>query len=365
MQGLYRISPIQLLVLLVSMMMGVGILTLPRGVTDAVGTPDGWIAVILAGLLTTIPVAAIGKLSAVFPRQHFLHYSQEIAGKHLGWLLGFLYSCYFIMFLAFEVRVLGEVVRQYLMDKTPKEVLIVMAFFSSVYLVTGGLGSVVRINQLFLPIMVVVILTVFLLSVQNFEMKNVQPILSKGFSPLAKGIPQATLSYLGFDILLVFSAYLEKPEKAVLMGIMAVAIVCVIYTVNVFLGIGTFGAETLVTLIWPTLEMVKGIEIPGGFVERLESLFLTIWIMAIFTTLSIMHFLASLILGQLFNRDQRWFSYAILPVSYIVTMSPKGLIDVFAFGAFLSNIGIFFAGAVPILLLLIARIRRLGTYAEK
>ncbi|OLO25684.1 hypothetical protein BTR23_24230 [Alkalihalophilus pseudofirmus] len=46
----------------------------------------------------------------------------------------------------------------------------------------------------------------------------------------------------------------------------------------------TFGVEMTERIVFPSVELAKEIEIIGGFIERLESLFLTVYIMAIFTS---------------------------------------------------------------------------------
>lgn len=364
MQSNKQITPTQVFVLTVSMILGVGVLTLPRSVASAVHTPDIWLSVLLAGLINLIPIAVIGKLSAIFPRQHFLHYSQQIIGKYMGWLLSLLYAFYFITLLSFEVRMAGEVVREYLMERTPREVLILLLFFASTYLVTGGLGAVVRINEMFLPVLMFFLLLALLLSFREVDPKNMQPMLSKGIFPLFKGVPETALSFLGYEIILFFSAYFQKPQLTFKAGCYGLAVVCFVYVLTVFVALGVFGVDTLTTLVWPTLEVVKVIEIPGGFVERLESIFITIWVMAIFTTISINHFLSSMVLGQLFRKNQRWFFYSILPVAYIIALYPPGVIEVFDIGTFASYFGLLLSTGIPIILLLVARLRKLGSFGN-
>lgn len=138
-----------------------------------------------------------------------------------------------------------------------------------------------------------------------------------------------------------------------------------IYAMLVFLAIGVFHTETLKTLVWPTLEMIKAVELPGGFLERIESLFLTVWTMTIFSTIAISHFLVGQALGQLFNRDSKRFVYAAVPVVYIGAMTPQNVVELFQFGKIVSIAGILFMAGISPILLLIARIRRLGNYGEK
>ncbi len=49
-----RISTVQATVTVASTIIGVGILTLPRTATEAMGTPDAWMAVLLGGMIAYI-----------------------------------------------------------------------------------------------------------------------------------------------------------------------------------------------------------------------------------------------------------------------------------------------------------------------
>lgn len=196
MQDRVTINSLQLFILLVSMMFGIGVLTLPRNVTESVGTSDSWISVLLTGILTCIPITVIGKLSAVFPRQHFLDYTKQILGQSLAWVLGFAVSCYFVLLLVLEIRAIGMLVRTYLLPKTPLEVLIILPIFASVYLTTGGANAVIRLNEMLMPFLVTVFIVILALSCQNFHFKDVQPLFRTDIPSLIKGIPSSTFSLL-------------------------------------------------------------------------------------------------------------------------------------------------------------------------
>lgn len=360
-----QISPIQMTVILISVMFGVGILTLPRVVAQTVGTPDAWMAVLFAGGIGIVQASVIGKLCAVFPRQDFFAFSQLILGRPISVIITLLFVLEYLLVFAYESRVMGAVVRQYLLDRTPLEVIVLIMLFASAYLVAGGVGPLVRINQLFLPIILFFVAIGVLLGFQNFDAKNALPLFRTGFKPLLDGTIESAFSFLGFEIMLFLSVYLQKPEKVLGNGVLAVVVVSISTTVIVFLAIGVFGVQPLSRLTWGGLEIVRNIEIPKGLIERTESVFLTVWIMAIFTTVSLTHFVSSLLVGQILNKHWRSMMYWMLPVAYIISMTPKSLIEVFQLGNYLSYLGLFLNSVVPTLLLVVAKVRRVGTHAKE
>ncbi|TCS71634.1 spore germination protein (amino acid permease) [Effusibacillus lacus] len=214
MQNRETISSLQLLVILVSNVLGLGILTLPREVTDACGTPDAWMSLLLVGVVVCIPVAILGKLSSVFPQTHFLDDCQLLVGQFGKWVIGWYLILYYLMIISMELRGLGMLVGQYLLDRTPIEIVILIPLFASVYVVTGGFGPIVRINQMFFPVVVGMFILSLLMAFQNVEIKNLQPMFSKGFQPVLKGVPAAAFSLLGVEIIWYFSNSLKKKQCA-------------------------------------------------------------------------------------------------------------------------------------------------------
>ncbi|MCD8503151.1 MAG: spore germination protein [Bacillaceae bacterium] len=59
----YQITPIEMTVTLIAMLVGVGSLTLPRVLAVSVGTTDGWISLLLGTLIAMILVCLIVRLN--------------------------------------------------------------------------------------------------------------------------------------------------------------------------------------------------------------------------------------------------------------------------------------------------------------
>lgn len=355
-----KITPVQATIAVSSIIIGVGILTLPRGLVDAMGTPDGWISVILGGLISMGAGYVIVKLSQRFPGQTFYQYSQVVVGKFLGWLFSLLLITYFIMFAGLEARILGEVIRSYLLDKTPIEVLIISFMSVGIYLIVGGINPMVRVFELYFPIITVIFFSVILLNFQGFEIDNLRPVLGQGMMPVLKGVQTTSFSYLGFEIMLILTAFMKEPYRAVKATLTGIGIPIFFYLIMIVMVIGDFTIEEVKTLTWPTMELAKEIEFPGAFFERFESFIIVIWTLAIYTSFVIPYYFVSLGLGQLFKKDIHYFVYGLLPVIYIIAMYPQDLNSAFKMGDYLGYMGLFIAGLMPLILLIVALVRRKG-----
>jgi spore germination protein len=353
-----KITSTQATLTIANTLIAAGILTLPHSAAKATGTPDAWISVALGGCLALVAGFIVAKTSQLFPKQTMFQYCPSIFGKFMGSILILFFIVYCILLDGFEVRILGEVIREYVLDTTPMEVVIILFLCVATYLAIGGINPIVRVCELyFLPIILVALLTLFL-STKTFEIDNIRPLFGEGLTPIMKGVKSTALAYIGFENMLVWTAFMEEPNKAVKSTLSGIGIVAVLYSLVVLLTIGTLSFDEVNTLTWPTMSLAKTIEFPGSIFERLDSLFVVVWVIAIYTTFVPFFYSACLGLGQLFHKDDTYFVFAILPLIYIAAMYQADLNSVFKFGDYVSYLGIFFGTIFPVAVWIVAKMRK-------
>lgn len=342
-------------------MLGVRLLTVPRDVTAAVGTPDGWISVFIGLMIAFIAGTVSGLLARLFPQKDYFEFVPQVIGRIPGYILATGYILYFSLFAAIELRIMGEVVRNYLLSRTPLELILLVMMLSALYLLYGGMRPLVQVQQLFFPIVILITAMLILMSFSVFDAKNLQPILGKGFVPVIKGVPQTSFSNLGFTTIMIFAAYMKNPQHAVRSVVTAIAIAGGINALIVFVAIGAIQYQTLDSLVFPIMEVVKTIEIPGGFLERLESIFITIFIMTIFSSVTIALFVSSHGIEKLYGIKGRKNLLFLIPFVTFIALALSNLQSTFALGDVVVKLGIFYVGTVPAMLFIIAKLRNLGT----
>lgn len=175
---------------------------------------------------------------------------------------------------------------------------------------------------------------------------------------ILKGVKETTLAFLGFQILLFYIAFMNQPKDAPKVAMLGMSIPFIFYFLVFIVVIGVSGVKATMTIVYPTIELAKEIEVPGEFFERFESLFFIIWIMTLFNT-SVMTFdLVLLALGSMFRQVKKITWILVLsPLMYLVAMTPQNLIEFFTLGKWISYIGFGLEMIIPTLLLLIAQFR--------
>ncbi len=77
MNGQNKISNMQIKALMVTIIIGVGILSLPSDIAIVMGN-DGWIGILLGGLITIPFIIMIDRLFKLYPNRDFFQLGKEI-----------------------------------------------------------------------------------------------------------------------------------------------------------------------------------------------------------------------------------------------------------------------------------------------
>ncbi|MCR6095596.1 GerAB/ArcD/ProY family transporter [Salipaludibacillus agaradhaerens] len=352
-----KITTPQTVVFITSYNIAIGILTLPRVTVEEADSPDVWITVILGAVIAFISGIIIVKLSQQFVEKTFYQYSQDIVGNLVGKAFSMLFIIYFLTLSALEIRVLAEVTGFYLLENTPGWAMIIPMMWAGIYLISGGINPLVRLLEIIFPFTVIIFMLVLFMSYNLFEIDNLRPVLGLGVAPALKAIKTTALSYTCFESLLFLVAFMKHPGKAVKVVVIATIIPLVFYLLTVVMVIGVFSIDGVVTRVWPTIDLITSYELRGLIFERFDSLLLAVWVMQIFATFIITYFAGALGFAQVFNKNISLSIYIVLPVVYIIAMIPKDLNDIFTLGDWIGNSAIFLFGTVPLLLLIITKLK--------
>jgi len=353
-----KISTREMIFIIANYVIAVGILTFPRSIAEETDSFDGWISILIAGTVVCTISWLLGKLASRFPTRPFFELVAVITGRPFAYLLTLLFSVHSIWMASFEIRAVGIITKQCLFTNTPVE-MITLAFLLIVqYVVAGSRLALLRLNLIFLPIVLLVILMVQMYTLRFLEWENVRPFFSSDWMTLLKGAKGVTLSMSGPEIVLFYTLLMKRPQDAPKSVILGLAIPVLLYMTIYMVIIGVFSAAVAKNLTFPTIELAKGVEVPGGFIERVESLFFTIWIMTIFNTSTIWFDLTITTLRSVFTRFSKFtWIRMISPIVYLIAMSPQNQNEFLTFGDRLSYFGVVIAYVIPLLLLAIAKLR--------
>ncbi|MGG6313303.1 GerAB/ArcD/ProY family transporter [Paenibacillus macerans] len=347
-----------------NMVIGFGVLTLPRSTVEITKSVDGWMSIVIGGITALVFTWIVVKLITRFPKQNLLDISSAIIGKPIGVFLTLLFAVYMLMFVSYETRGVASISRVYLFDRTPVEVISLVFLLVLVYGVVGPSLSLFRLNVVFLPIVILLVIVLIIMNIGFFEIRNLKPFFVTGWREVALASKESAFSFLGFEILLYYNVFIKKPKKVMKAALLGMLFPLLLYLLVFLFTIGVFGAEVTASTLYPTAELAKEVEVPGGFFERFESIFFSIWVITLFNTAAMAFDVSLQALESVFKKAKRitltlWLS----PPVFLIVMQPQNLWEITVFGEWISYAGVCFAMVIPAFLLLIALLRGVKGHA--
>ncbi|UKS30400.1 spore germination protein [Paenibacillus sp. HWE-109] len=341
-----------------SMIIGVGVITLPRDLAKTVESSDGWISLLFAGLIAAGCAWTLAYIATHFSKQGYYRYATAAVTKPIAIFALLSLALYFILFTAFEIRAIANISKQYLFENTPVEVISLTFLIVVIYAVTGSRVGLIRLNILFIPIVIFITILVLLFSLGIADSKDLKPFFITDLKSLTVGMKNSTFSFLGFEVILFYISLMNRPQHAPKAAVIGVFLPVILYTAIYLVCVGVFSQMALQEITYPAVELAKEMQIPGEFFERFESIFFTIWIMAVFTTTFMAYDCAVYALYSVFpKRKHVTWIFILSPIIYLTCMFPKNLTDFSKYSMYISYIGVVVSILFPIIIHVIAKVR--------
>ncbi|MFD2328646.1 endospore germination permease [Cohnella sp. GCM10020058] len=352
------VTGLQASAVLVSTIIGVGVLPLPLFAVRAADT-GGPLVTLLACILAMIGLLFITLLGMRFPDQTIIQYSERLIGKWPARAVSVCVILFFALLTSLTAREFGEVVVTSVLKQTPVEVTVIVMLLLAAISTRNTLSTFVYIHFFYVPLLLVPVLMIVALSLKNAEPLNLQPVWGNQPAGMLDGIVTIAALFQGSFVMTIVIPAMRRPAKALAVSFYSILIAGGLYVVIVIAVIGVFGAEEIRQLLWPTLELAKATSLPANVLERLDGAFLAVWVTAVFTTLLSSYYLTSQSLTQLLRlQEPRIFTFFLLPFVFVVAMVPANIVKMYEAVLYVGRIGLGLTIVYPALLLLIAILRK-------
>jgi spore germination protein KB len=349
-----RISNIQAAMLAVTSLTIIGHLILLTVVIEQ-SRQDGWIAGIVGTVLGLIGIISLVKLAQRYPGLTLI----EILFRYFSWpgkIIGVLYLVYFFIMTVLAVRLFGEAYKRIMID-TPLWAFITVILLLTSYIVYKGLETLGRLNQIMLPILVLIAIVVVILTMSNKDYSQLLPIMGNGIAPVALG----SLSVMGwfgeFVVLGMILPYVQRPEKILKFSIGA-AIITLIFFLGPITGpIAMFGPVEAAKMAFPTFSEVRYITL-GDVLNRFDAIAILFWTVGLMVRIAIFFYGLSLGTAQAFKLKS--YHPLVIPLAWLIGVGAivfaKNFEELteFLFRSYVP-FNILMGAAIPVGLLLFAR----------
>ncbi|WP_127588460.1 GerAB/ArcD/ProY family transporter [Paenibacillus koleovorans] len=281
------LPPYTMLYLMQGCMVGVGILNFQQKLVQR-GSYDSWLAVLLVGLSIQLIVWMCYKLLGYSEQEpiDLLQLHALLFGKAAGWLLNAAVSLYFFAGAAIVSIQFIEVARIWIFPLMTPFLLFLLLALVVYYAVSGGIHTVAGFGfwGVIIPFLFLIVMLVS--STRDLHISNMIPVFHHSPADMMAACKTIVFEFIGFEILLMCYPWMQSPKASQKWAHLAVGVSSFLYLGVALISFMYFSEGLLQHTTWPTLMLVKMIEIP--IYQRMEYILIMIWFLKIAASISIL-----------------------------------------------------------------------------
>lgn len=268
---------------------------------------DSWLGVVGGILLSSVIIAAMGKLQERLYGKTLVEWAIQWFGPWFGRivtlpLIFYFFVLSFITLYGFSVFIDSEFLTEH-----PRWAIAIPFGLAAIYMVHKGVEVIARVCEWILIYNIVAGIMVSLSLIDKKDYSKLLPMLSHGLRPV---IPVTILVLAVFgELIAMLMVNVRKPEAK---SFSHSKMYWILYVANLFIfpssvtgPVAIFGPDQAKLLMFPMESMVRLINV--GFIERFDIYGLTIMTVSALLRLAFLHYATSLAVTQWLSiKDYRW-----------------------------------------------------------
>ena len=274
-------------------------------------------------IIALLLVYVMYNLFKKFPGMDIIDISEVLGGKILKTVIGFIFITYFIVTSSVFLKNFCECLKIIYYPSTDIFYVIVFFIFSMCLVNSLEFNASIKTNIFIMPFVLISIFFLFFANFRNFVPQRIFPVLGDGFVNTFVTGTGNIFAFSGIVFLYFLPPLLKDPKKFKKIGIISILIsaMYLILTVSIILFMFSFFIEN--DQIMPLYTAATYIEF-GPFFQRLESVFLLVWIIAFACYLSITENFAVHIFKKISNiKNAKIMVYPLAGIMLATALLPK------------------------------------------
>ncbi|WP_029422663.1 GerAB/ArcD/ProY family transporter [Alicyclobacillus macrosporangiidus] len=324
------------------------------------GLEAAWMEPVISGVVALILfLCAEMMLRRYFPNDSIVEVVRGTLGPWAAGCIALVFAAYLILITASIMREFMENVITSVLPATPILVVGGLFILTVGYMVHTGLEGIARVSTMAWPVLVLGVLALCLLTINYWHPYFLVPFWGKGPSQVLLGSVNSTAIFLNVLLLCVVYPHAHNPRDLRRVGVISTIQTVIVLTGFILCYHMVFAPEETTKLASPMYAVARLIHI-GHFVQRLESVFVFMWVSAAVVKLAITLWSAAYLLAAGFG----WPTYrpllpALCMLCLAISLLPHDVASAFEMhGDVLMRWGWIISFAAPLLLLGAGILRR-------
>lgn len=298
-----KIGSVEAIMLVLTIVVTHTILSLPKEILASTKSAT-ILNLIFVSILAIFISYFIVKLMKNFPGSDIIDISEYMGGKVFKTIVGTIFILYFLVSSSILLRNFCEILKIIYYPMT--NIVFIISMFIIAVCVTNRLdfNASLKTNLLILPLALASMAFLFFANMNKFVPERVFPIFGDGlYGTFILGLGNLA-SFGGIAYLYFLPPFLKEPEKMkkIALGAIGLSSCYLILCISTLLFLFSFSINT--NEITPLYNTTRYIEF-GSFFQRLESVFLLIWILVFGCYISIVNKFAMSIFKKLTNIETK------------------------------------------------------------
>lgn len=262
----------------------------------------GWMAPIINGILTVIPVYLLLRVSTKYKNKGLIEVIDHVLGKFIGYIV--LLILWIIMFsaLVVDTAIYTDIIGTVYFSKTPTILIYGMLMLVCAYGAKRGFAQIGSVAWAVFPYLIVSLFFALILTFRQGSSSFLFPIFGPGEWKIVKESVLRLSIYGDFLYLFIFIPFIRSIKdfkKGTWLGLL---FTCIGMTTFMLSYVIFFDYKTVMELNYPYHEVIRTIS--AGFLTNMESFFLPFWVIASFVRFAIYLYIVAILFGRLFGIKQ-------------------------------------------------------------
>lgn len=246
------------------------------------GDQASWIAPIFSGLFMLLFMFVLWSL--IKDNRNFYQHLEYAFGFKISKVIGVVYIIWGILLTSVQMRYYSQRVASTIYTEIGMDIFVIILVGICVYSLQKGISVIARMNELLLPVIIVVSVIMLALLTPDISVKTLVPISDWTSLMHVSVFNLASFGYLSFILFFVD----EINDRETFKKYTAISTIAVtLFSVWLFITvIGTLGPHIIERLPYPFFAVVKQISL-GEFLQHIEAFVITLWILSDFVLISL------------------------------------------------------------------------------
>ena len=341
-------------------LVGFGVFTYTRSIGRILGN-NAFFPTIIYGIIYLSVIYMIYNTVKINNNNELNIIVENLFGKLIGRSMLFLISIGIIFLISIQLRIFIDSIKIYIFPEISSEYMLGATLIICYYVVRFGDKVLTGINEIMFIFLLICCFVIFTIVYKNINLDNMLPMKIESGYTYFKGFLTFSSYFIGTSMLYyMLPKHKSEKDSGVNVSYKSTILSFLFLSLIFFVCVGILNINQTIKSNWPIIMAFTTVDVPGGFIERIEGIVITIAIVFFIVNFINLYFYASYVNSKSLGLFKHKISSTMfIPVIYILTLIPKGVGEVDFIinrvGIGISLILVFF---VPIILFIATYIRR-------